>query len=165
MELELKERTERKKQNESVERKTNTNTNSVVITVYSESVTTRSRRQSEDSTNNPRFRSKGTAGSQGYDRRALLLAHSRQLRNEGSQKLQLPTNHSQPKTKSMLKGIWLSQLVRICSRSSSTQMPPTSSTWGNERVAFKERKERNPIASPFLSKMKNKLKQLSCKEI
>ncbi|TKY74316.1 hypothetical protein E2542_SST03077 [Spatholobus suberectus] len=136
MELASKERIERKKQNKSVAR--NSNTNSVVITVYTESVTTRSRRLSEDPTKktkaHPHFKSNGIAGTQGYDRRALLLAHSRELRNAASENVPLPTNQSPPKTKS--KGIWLTQLVRIYSCSSSTQMPP-SSTPAEERLMTK----------------------------
>ncbi|XP_029124978.1 uncharacterized protein LOC109787968 [Cajanus cajan] len=97
----------------------------------------------------PNFRSNG-----GYDRRALLLAHSQELRNEGSQNVPSHTNQSWPKAKTKPKGIWLSQPWW------------RSSTCGCERVvACKESKERDPNASPFLSKMKITLKQLSCKKI
>lgn len=74
MELESKERTEGKKQNESdVDR--NSNSNGVVITVYTESVRTSSRKKTK----------------QGTYSRALLLAHSRDLRNTPSQNVPLPT--------------------------------------------------------------------------
>jgi len=86
-------------------------TNGVVITVYAESPRTRSIKPSEDPTKktkpHPRFRKPQTTGSQssslGYDRRAHLLAYSRQLReNAQFQKnvqVQSPHNHSRPRSK------------------------------------------------------------------
>lgn len=93
-----------KKQNQIVD--TNSNTYGVVITVYTESVTARSRRILEDPSKKtkarPYFR------SHGYDRRALLLAHSQKLRNVGSQNVPLLTNQPRPKPKSKVI-IFLSQ--------------------------------------------------------
>ncbi|WVY91006.1 hypothetical protein V8G54_036520 [Vigna mungo] len=90
--------------------KRSTISNGVVITVYVESPRTRSIKPSEDPTKktkpHPPFRKPQTTGSQsslGYDRRAHLLAYSRQLRqNALSQKnvqVQLPHNHSRPRSK------------------------------------------------------------------
>ncbi|KAJ1439201.1 hypothetical protein SESBI_02572 [Sesbania bispinosa] len=95
-------------------------TNGVVITVYVESSRTRSSKLSEGPMNQttkpyPPFKTLQTAGTHGYDRRAQLLAYSKQLRNEGSKKVQvqLPHNESRPKTKasslfSSLANAWLS---------------------------------------------------------
>ncbi|KAK7410569.1 hypothetical protein VNO78_01447 [Psophocarpus tetragonolobus] len=82
---------------QSVDRNPNSNTNGVVITTYTESVITRSRKLSEDPTQ------KTKQGTHRYHRRAFLLARSRELRNAGSQKVPLPTNNSWPKTITKLK--------------------------------------------------------------
>ncbi|KAL2317755.1 hypothetical protein Fmac_031631 [Flemingia macrophylla] len=89
------------------ENKQSTITNGVVITVYIESPKTRLIKPSEDPTKktkpHPRFRMPQSKGTQGYDRRAQLLAYSRQLReNVGSQindQVQLAHNQSRPRTK------------------------------------------------------------------
>lgn len=83
------------------------NKNGVVITVYVESPRTCSNKPSEGPAKktkpHPRFRMPQTTGTQGYDRRAQLLAYSRQLReNAMPQKnvhFQLPHNQSRPKRK------------------------------------------------------------------
>ncbi|KAK7351144.1 hypothetical protein VNO77_10373 [Canavalia gladiata] len=132
----------------------NINTNGVVIRVYMESETSRSRKLSQNGTNKtepyPFFTRPRATGTHGYDLRALLLSHSRYLRNAASQKEKVPM----PITKTKHKGIWLTQPVRIRSCSSSIQMLPTSSiTCGNEPVASKEGKERNKLkkkSSPFV---------------
>ncbi|KOM27774.1 hypothetical protein LR48_Vigan462s002700 [Vigna angularis] len=98
--------------------------NGVVITVYVESPRTRSIKPSEAPTKKtkpqPPFRKPQTTGSQSslrYDRRAHLLAYSRQLREHAhSQKnvqVQLPHNHSRPRSKasslfSSLASSWFS---------------------------------------------------------
>lgn len=89
MELATKEMEEKNKQSEIIHDR-NTNTNGVVIKVYVESVTTRSEDPIKKTKPYPH----------GYDRRAQLLAHSRKLRNEGSENVPLPTNQSQTITKS-----------------------------------------------------------------
>ncbi|TKY56211.1 hypothetical protein E2542_SST20654 [Spatholobus suberectus] len=69
-----------------------------------------------------------TTGTQGYDRRAQLLAYSRQLRENA---------RSQKK-----KRLLLPEPVQICSP--STQMPPSSSTrLGHECVEHKGSEEIN----------------------
>ncbi|CAJ1974175.1 unnamed protein product [Sphenostylis stenocarpa] len=70
-----------KTENESRKRNPN-NTDGVVITVYKESVRSRSRRRVSDDKTKPR--------GIGHDRRALLLTHSLELRNACSQKVPLP---------------------------------------------------------------------------
>ncbi|CAJ1971826.1 unnamed protein product [Sphenostylis stenocarpa] len=83
-------------------------TKGVVITVYVESTRTRSIKPSED----PKKKTKshyrmpqttGSQSSQGYDRRAQLLAYSRQLRetaeSQKNVKVRLPHNQSRPRSK------------------------------------------------------------------
>ncbi|XP_029130487.1 uncharacterized protein LOC114916938 [Cajanus cajan] len=155
--------------------KQSTITNGVVITVYVESSRTRSIKPLEDSTKktkpHPRFRRpQTTTGTQGYDRRAQLLAYSRQLRENAirSQKnyqVQLPRNHSRPRSKNRLL---LAEPIRMCSP--STQMAPTSNECvehkgGEEIKGSKKNKGSANKRYPVLRKLKNMLKTLSCKEI
>lgn len=85
----------KKKQSESVDAR-KTNANGVVITVYVESTTTRTKK-TEPHAN---LRRPIAAGTHGYDRRALLLAYSQHLRNAGSDNVPLITNQPQHKIKS-----------------------------------------------------------------
>lgn len=87
--------TGKKKQSESVDAR-KTNANGVVITVYVESTTTRTKK-TEPHAN---LRRPIAAGTHGYDRRALLLAYSQHLRNAGSDNVPLITNQPQHKIKS-----------------------------------------------------------------
>ncbi|KAK7282759.1 hypothetical protein RIF29_11790 [Crotalaria pallida] len=96
MTLGSKEMADENKESDSVHDK-NTNTNGVVITVYVESVKTRKTRP------HPHFIRPRVSETEGYDRRAQLLAHSRQLRNQGSENVPLPSNQSQTIIKSKLR--------------------------------------------------------------
>ncbi|CAL0327396.1 unnamed protein product [Lupinus luteus] len=99
---------ENNKENESVLNK-DTNPNGVVITVYVESMKTRSEDPTKKTKAHPHFNITRDSVTHGYDRRAQLLEYSRKLRNQGSENVPLPTNQSHTKTinkskvKSMLK--------------------------------------------------------------
>ncbi|KAJ1400596.1 hypothetical protein SESBI_29464 [Sesbania bispinosa] len=88
MESSSKEKAAKKKQSENVEDR-KINSNGVLITVYEESARTRSRNVSEGPIKRTKPRA---AGTHGYDRRALLLAHSQQLRNEIKSKKDIPSS-------------------------------------------------------------------------
>ena len=81
------------------------NDHGVVITVYVESSTSRSKKQSDQTTKKTQpqthFRRPGTAATQGYDRRAQLLAYSRQLRHAapGDALDEFSSKSSEPKAK------------------------------------------------------------------
>lgn len=111
MTLASKEMVEKNKHKETVKDR-NTSTGGVVITVYEESVTPRSRKQSQDPIKktkpHPHFtRPRAAPTTHGYDRRAQLLAHSRQLRNyAASQKVPIPLPTIQSQTKSKVSSLW-----------------------------------------------------------
>ncbi|QCE15822.1 hypothetical protein DEO72_LG11g2834 [Vigna unguiculata] len=88
------ERRERNEEIGSVKRNPN-NANGVVITVYKEE--DGRRRVSEDPTNKTKPRGIG------HDRRVLLLAYSRKLRNEACKKIPLPETKTKSKIKNALK--------------------------------------------------------------
>ncbi|BAT78579.1 hypothetical protein LR48_Vigan04g183400 [Vigna angularis] len=92
------ERIERNEENGSVKRnpKNPNNTNGMVITVYREEAR---RRVSEDPTN------KTMPRGIGHDRRALLLAYSRKLRDEACKKVPLPETKTKSKIKNTLKSL------------------------------------------------------------
>ncbi|KAI4307323.1 hypothetical protein L6164_030525 [Bauhinia variegata] len=163
---------------EKSEKKQNSNghMNGVLITVYVETSTPRSRKLHNPMKADQHYKRKRSSGKQGYecDRRAQLLAYPQQLRNASSQedecKVQLRTNQSRSKTK---RGIWLTQPVRICSPSSQ-MLRHANSPRKNEGVAFKESKQVNHRSrekgtvgdkSSFLKKVKSILRQMSCKEV
>ncbi|KAE9609007.1 hypothetical protein Lalb_Chr08g0241691 [Lupinus albus] len=99
MALMSKEMKEKNKQSKSVSVHDKiTNTNGVVITVYVESVKTRVEYPVKKTKPRPYFNGSRVSGIQGYDRRAQLLAHSRQLRNQWSENVSLPTKQLQAKT-------------------------------------------------------------------
>ncbi|CAL0317904.1 unnamed protein product [Lupinus luteus] len=134
----------------------------VIITVYVESLRTRSIKK----TNKPHPRYKI---SKSYDRRAQLLAYSRELRknalSEEKVEQQIPSNESLPRTKSK-KPISLAQRVQICFPTSRTQcmyerVEPKES---NEMNRNKKRKGSGKICNSFLRKLKRLFKKLSCKE-
>ncbi|KAF3445721.1 hypothetical protein FNV43_RR10897 [Rhamnella rubrinervis] len=58
----------------------------------------------------PSSKNTRTAKTQGYDRRAQLLAYAQELRNGDSQQVQWPKNGSRPKPKRKLRGM----LKRFC---------------------------------------------------
>ncbi|KAE9605879.1 hypothetical protein Lalb_Chr10g0101981 [Lupinus albus] len=134
----------------------------VIITVYVESFRTRSMKK----TNKPHPRYKI---SKTYDRRAQLLAYSRELRKNAltEEKLeQIPSNESLPRTKSK-KPMCLAEPVKIC-------FPTSRTRWMYDRVEPKERKDINrhkkrkgsgKTCYTFLRKLKSVFKKLSCKEI
>ncbi|MED6191713.1 hypothetical protein PIB30_003056 [Stylosanthes scabra] len=172
---------EKKKQKEIIQDRNNTS-RVVTITVYKESVKPRSTRKQSHA---PIKKTKPNQNlTHGYDRRAQLLAHSRELRNHAlghAKKFpSSPIFHLQTKNKKK-KGFWLTRPVRICSCSCSpSKFSALSFGSGGvgwcryERVTSEESKERNRSniiktsqkARPsFLSKVNNMLKELSCKEI
>ncbi|XP_054797775.1 uncharacterized protein LOC129302899 [Prosopis cineraria] len=151
-----------------------TQTNGVMITVYVESSTTRSRKLSDPAKKSmpqTRIKTSRTSQSQGYDRRALLLAYSRQLRNIGSesQDVQGPTKQqSRHKSKEEICS-WF----QFCSPSSRMLRQPNS-RWRYDRMPILEKEElsqprkkrsNGKTSSPFLRKLKGLLKEMSCKKI
>ncbi|XP_028757478.1 uncharacterized protein LOC114716623 [Neltuma alba] len=152
----------------------NTQINGVMITVYVESSTTRSRKQSDPakkSKRRPQIKRSRTSQSQGYDRRALLLAYSRQLRNAGSEcrDVRVPsTQKSRHKSKEE-NCSWF----QFCPPS-SRMLRRSNGRWTYDRVPFVEKEELNQSRkkksngitnSPFLRKLKGMLKEMSCKKI
>ncbi|XP_019460320.1 PREDICTED: uncharacterized protein LOC109360032 [Lupinus angustifolius] len=134
----------------------------VIITVYVESL----RKRSIKKTNNPNPRYKI---SKSYDRRAQLLAYSRELRknalSEEKVEQQIPSNESLPRTKSK-KPISLAERVQICFSTSRTQwmyecVEPKES---NEMNRHKKRKGSGKICYSFVRKLKSLFKKLSRKE-
>ncbi|CAL0319380.1 unnamed protein product [Lupinus luteus] len=135
-----------------------TYTNGVVITVYVESVKTRLEYPIKKTKPRTYFNGSRVSGIQGYDRRAQLLAHSRQLRNQGSENVSL-------QTKTIKKG---PQQVRICSCSPSTnrrRYRRVVSKVSLERNKSQNKKSNGKRSSTILIKVRNMLKEMSCKEI
>ncbi|RDX84365.1 hypothetical protein CR513_34596, partial [Mucuna pruriens] len=144
------------KQSENMQNKS-TITNGVVITVYVESPRPRSIKPLEGPTKktkpHPRFKMPQTTGTQGYDRRAQLLAYSRQLRENALL--------SQKK-----KRLLFAEPVRVCSPSTQmSQHECLELKGGNGINGSKKRKGRAHKFNPVLRKLKSILKKLSCKEI
>ncbi|WJX32596.1 hypothetical protein P8452_20901 [Trifolium repens] len=154
----------------SPKEKKNTNVNNgVIIRVYVESVKTRSTKKPKPCEN---LRNEETMGYE-YDRRATLLARSRYLRKSASEKVPLkvtlPIVQSSPKIKSKIISY---QPVRICSCSPSMVTAPSLTIRGRNELKekkddnqYEKRKSSEKYSPQFLDKMKNILRQLSCKEI
>ncbi|KAJ7965622.1 Cytochrome P450 71A1 like [Quillaja saponaria] len=130
-----------KKQNKNVKAKTFAN-NGVVITIYVESTKAQSQQLSDPikkTKPHPHPKRLRATKTQVYDRRARLLNYYHQLRNAGTQEVpqvQLPRNHSRPKTK---RCIWLNlPSIRMLRRSSSRWRYENT---GFERESNKEEKE------------------------
>ncbi|KAI4337764.1 hypothetical protein L6164_016140 [Bauhinia variegata] len=168
-----KEKADKKQKNNGRDR--NTKTNEVLVTVYVESSTPRSQKLSNPMTKtkaNQPWKGIKSGGKQGYDRRAQLLAYTRQLRNASSQeggenKVPSITDQSRTKTK---RCIWL---TRICAPSSQV-LRRSGRRRKYERLASKESRQANHQSrkkgnegdnSSFLMKVKNMLREMSCKEI
>ncbi|KAK7275700.1 hypothetical protein RIF29_16822 [Crotalaria pallida] len=95
---------EKKQSQKNMQHKNPITNDGVVITIYVESMRSRSIKKTKQY---PRFKI-----PQGYDRRAQLLAYSRELRNEGSEKVQQihSNNESLPGSRSKASSL-LSYLI------------------------------------------------------
>ncbi|KAE8077396.1 hypothetical protein FH972_015963 [Carpinus fangiana] len=162
--------------------------NGVIISVYVESPKPQSpQRAVIVKKAKPKSASKKpqAARKRGYDRRAQLLAYSRDLRNAGSpQEVQRPRNNlrSTPKCLEQKKWEWLMKPASFCIKSHQT-LERTSSRWRYERMPIEKKTEKvdRPVGSTsstggkkrkptrrsnshFLSKIRCMLKELSCKK-
>ncbi|KAK4276777.1 hypothetical protein QN277_014885 [Acacia crassicarpa] len=153
----------------------NTQTNGVMITVYVESSTTRSRKPSDPakkSKSHPQIKRPRTSQSQGYDRRALLLAYSRQLRNTASESkdVQVPTTQKSRHKSKEENCLWF----QFCPLSSSRMLRPSNSGRAYDRAPLVEKEELKqsrkkksggkPSSPAFLRKLKGALREMSCKQ-
>ncbi|KAJ7959093.1 Cytochrome P450 71A1 like [Quillaja saponaria] len=157
---------EKKQNNNNVKNRNGSITqNGVVITVYGESQMSRSQQDPKKKTKpDPHPKKFGATKTQGRDRRAELLAYSRQLRNAGPrevEQVQLPRTHSRHRAKRCI-WLWLP----------SIRMPGCSkSRWRYERMILKEsgRKKRKNKGQQnnyhIFTKLRNMLRAMSCKEM
>ncbi|EEF48412.1 uncharacterized protein LOC8274142 [Ricinus communis] len=154
---------------------TGPNTNRVIITVYVESPGKRLHQKidlTNKATTNPLLKRPQFTSTEGYNRRAELLAYSRELRNGGPHQTWQRARNSRPEESKMWK--WSSIPVRI--RASLRRMfrrnrrifryERIRSEKYSEAGQFSRRQKRAPrryiTAASYCRKLKHVLKELSC---
>ncbi|KAG8633047.1 hypothetical protein MANES_18G073554v8 [Manihot esculenta] len=157
-----------------------TNSNRVIITVCVESPRKCTHQKTGDltseATRNPLFKRPQSRRKKGYDRRAELLAYSRELRDGVSlrQQERRPRRNSSRLKAEKLK--WSSAPVRIkasiqrifrrnerqCMYEKIESVSEENSGVASQFHCRKEKASGGNIASSFCKKLKRKLKELSC---
>ncbi|KAF8404171.1 hypothetical protein HHK36_009051 [Tetracentron sinense] len=158
----------KEKMNEQMKRSKNLTKNSVIISVYVESPTIRKRRISDPSMVTMQ---KPLSTTYGYNRKAQLLAYSRQLRCSNSQQIEWPRKNLRSKS----KWNWVPSGAKFRSSFQKTFRPAAKRRWRYEQMVSVDRScswerinrrkttaGRGSNSRNFCKRIWHMLKELSC---